>query len=77
MRARLRAAFEHWRDVRELTDAQAADVMRTDGLDVLIDLKGHTRGTRLAILGHRPAPVEHVVTEWVCPECDYFEEVDE
>jgi hypothetical protein len=25
----------------------------------------------------RPAPVEHVVTEWVCPECDYFEEVDE
>jgi uncharacterized protein with PIN domain len=24
-----------------------------------------------------PAPVKHVVREWVCPECDYFEEVDE
>ena len=58
MRARLRAAFEHWRDVRDLTDPQAADAMRRDGLDVLIDLKGHTRGTRLAILAHRPAPVQ-------------------
>jgi predicted O-linked N-acetylglucosamine transferase (SPINDLY family) len=58
MRKRLRAAFAHWREVRELTDAQAADVMRNDRLDVLIDLKGHTRGTRISILGHRPAPVQ-------------------
>jgi len=58
MRARLRAAFSHWRDVRELGDAQAAELMRNDRLDVLVDLKGHTRGTRLPILGHRPAPVQ-------------------
>ena len=58
MRKRLRTAFAHWRDVRELTDAQAADMMRSDGLDILIDLKGHTRGTRLSILSHRPAPVQ-------------------
>jgi transposase len=24
-----------------------------------------------------PAPVKHVVREWVCPECDYFEEADD
>jgi uncharacterized protein with PIN domain len=24
-----------------------------------------------------PAPVKHVSKEWVCPECDYFEEADE
>jgi len=58
MRKRLRAAFAHWRDVRELADGEAAGLMREDGLDVLIDLKGHTRGTRLSILGHRPAPVQ-------------------
>jgi predicted O-linked N-acetylglucosamine transferase (SPINDLY family) len=58
MRARLRSAFAHWRDVRELSDAQAADVVREDALDILIDLKGHTRGTRLPILAHRPAPVQ-------------------
>ena len=23
-----------------------------------------------------PAPVEHVVNEWICPECDYFEDAD-
>jgi hypothetical protein len=23
-----------------------------------------------------PAPVKHVTQEWVCPECDYFEEAD-
>ena len=58
MRARLRAAFADWRDVRELTDSQAAELIRNDRLDVLVDLKGHTRGTRLPILGHRPAPVQ-------------------
>ena len=58
MRRRLRAAFAHWRDVRELTDPQAAGLMRKDALDVLVDLKGHTRGTRLPILDHRPAPVQ-------------------
>ncbi|MCC7178575.1 MAG: hypothetical protein AB7Q16_18635 [Vicinamibacterales bacterium] len=24
-----------------------------------------------------PQPVTHVIREWVCPECDYFEEVDD
>ncbi|MCC7033553.1 MAG: hypothetical protein IT179_12050 [Acidobacteria bacterium] len=24
-----------------------------------------------------PRPVTHVIREWVCPECDYFEEVDD
>jgi rubredoxin len=23
-----------------------------------------------------PAPVTHTLKEWVCPECDYFEEAD-
>jgi predicted RNA-binding Zn-ribbon protein involved in translation (DUF1610 family) len=24
----------------------------------------------------QPLPVKHEVTEWICPECDYFEEAD-
>jgi len=58
MRGRLRAAFEHWRDVREVSDADAARLIAQDRLDVLVELKGHTRGTRLPILGHRPAPAQ-------------------
>ncbi len=58
MRQRLRAAFAHWRDVRDLDDAAAAGAIADDALDVLVDLKGHTHGSRLGILAHRPAPVQ-------------------
>jgi len=56
---RIRAAFgEGWRDVGNLSDADAAAVIRNDGIDLLIDRKGHTRGGRLGILASRPAPVQ-------------------
>lgn len=58
MRRRLTAAFAHWRDVHELDDAAAARTIAADGLDVLVDLKGHTHGSRLALLARRPAPVQ-------------------
>ena len=58
MRARLRRAFGHWRDLAGLDDATAAARIAADGLDVLVDLKGHTQGSRLGILATRPAPVQ-------------------
>ena len=58
MRQRLRKAFAHWRDVRALSDFEAAQRIEGDALDVLIDLKGHTHGTRMSILARRPAPVQ-------------------
>lgn len=58
MRARLRRAFGHWRDLVFEDDAGAAARIAADGLDVLVDLKGHTQGSRLGILASRPAPVQ-------------------
>ena len=58
LRERVRASFEHWRDVRELSDAGIARVIREDGLDLLIERKGHTHGGRLGILAQRPAAVQ-------------------
>jgi predicted O-linked N-acetylglucosamine transferase (SPINDLY family) len=58
MRVRLRRAFGHWRDLTGLDDATAAARIAADGLDVLVDLKGHTQGSRLGILATRPAPVQ-------------------
>ena len=55
MRGRLRNAFEHWRDLRELDDDAAVKQIAADAIDVLIDLKGHTHGSRLGILARRPA----------------------
>lgn len=58
MRKRLVAAFDHWRDVHSLDDAKAAALIKSDALDVLVDLKGHTQGNRLGILASRPAPTQ-------------------
>lgn len=56
---RIRAAFgSSWRDIRSLSDTDAARIIRDDGIDLLIDRKGHTRGGRLGILATRPAPVQ-------------------
>lgn len=45
------------RDVSTLDDAALATQIRTDNIDVLVDLSGHTAGSRLIAFAHRPAPV--------------------
>lgn len=47
-----------WRRIDGLDDAAAAELIRSDQTQVLIDLSGHTAGHRLGVLGHRPAPVQ-------------------
>jgi protein O-GlcNAc transferase len=58
LRQRIERAFDRWHDVRDLSDAEIARQISADGIDILIDRKGHTQGGRLGILAHRPAPVQ-------------------
>lgn len=58
MRARVVAAFDHFVEVGALTNAEAAQRIRADGIDILVDLKGYTQGARTEILALRPAPVQ-------------------
>jgi predicted O-linked N-acetylglucosamine transferase (SPINDLY family) len=58
LRQRIVAAADQFIELRGLSDAQAAARIRADGADLLVDLQGHTRGQRLAILAHRPAPLQ-------------------
>jgi predicted O-linked N-acetylglucosamine transferase (SPINDLY family) len=58
VRERIRAAFDHWRDLESLSDADAASVIRNDAIDILIERHGYTLGGRLGILASRPAPVQ-------------------
>lgn len=44
--------------IQNLSDADAAALIRSDGIDILIDLKGHTGGSRCQILNHMAAPVQ-------------------
>lgn len=52
----LRAAFSQWRDIQDETDERVAQQIAGDGLDVLLDLSGHTSGNRMGVLARRPAP---------------------
>lgn len=45
-------------DVTGLDDGGLAQNIRDDEIDVLVDLSGHTAGSRLTVFAHRPAPVQ-------------------
>jgi predicted O-linked N-acetylglucosamine transferase (SPINDLY family) len=58
MTARIRSAAHHWREVAALDDAALADAVRADAIDILVDLVGHTKYTRMLVFARRPAPVQ-------------------
>jgi len=54
----LKPMFHHWRCIHGVPDEKAAALIREDGIDILVDLTGHTASTRPMVLGHRPAPIQ-------------------
>jgi len=55
---RLRAYADDWRDVWQLADDALIELIRTDRIDILVDLSGHTVYNRLAVFARRAAPVQ-------------------
>lgn len=55
---RLQSLCDTWRSTCGLSYRQAAEMMHEDGVDILIDLAGHTAGNRLLSLAYRPAPIQ-------------------
>src|SRR5208283_1058252 len=55
---RLRSYFKYWHRVAPLADAALAQKIADDGIDILIDLSGHTGGNRLLAFARKPAPVQ-------------------
>lgn len=53
-----RAHTEHWRDIAGRSEQAIAAQVRADGVDVLVDLAGHTRGQPLGVFALQPAPVQ-------------------
>lgn len=54
---RLRTAADHWTPVTTLDDATLDRRIRSDAIDILIELNGHTAGNRLTALLSKPAPL--------------------
>lgn len=55
---RCRAVANVWRDVQGRSDQQVADLVRQDGIDILVDLAMHTADNRLLTFARKPAPVQ-------------------
>ena len=47
-----------WKDISRLSARDAARLIERDGIDILVDLAGHTQGSGLPVLARRPAPVQ-------------------
>lgn len=54
----MRLDAEHWHEVASLDDVALARRIRQLGIDVLVDLSGHTEQGRLGVLALRAAPVQ-------------------
>lgn len=75
LRARVISGMDHHIRIGALSDEEAAYLIRSHEIDILVDLHGLTRGTRHNILSYRPAPVQ---ITWLgfpgptaLPEIDY------
>jgi predicted O-linked N-acetylglucosamine transferase (SPINDLY family) len=57
-----RSHADRWVDASRLSDDELADRIQADGVDILVDLSGHTAGNRLAVFASKPAPIQ--VSAW-------------
>jgi protein O-GlcNAc transferase len=63
---RLSRLADSWKPLVELSDEVAASAIRADGIDVLVDLCGHTAGNRLLVFARKPARVQMTLFGYPC-----------
>lgn len=64
MRREVESHFDHVHSVARLSDAEAAALIRSHAVDVLVELNGPTRANRMGVLAYRPAPVQIDYLGW-------------
>lgn len=56
--AQLERLADVWRPIHSAGDNEVSDIIRNDGIDILVDLGGHTLRNRLTVFARKPAPVQ-------------------
>lgn len=62
LKTRIRNSVDYWVDITPLSDEAAAALIEERGIDILIDINGHTRDARTRLLSRRPAPI---IVNWL------------
>jgi predicted O-linked N-acetylglucosamine transferase (SPINDLY family) len=63
-----------WVDAQGLSDDELADRIQADGVDILVDLSGYTRGNRMGVFARKPAPIQ--ASGWGHPTGTGLETID-
>jgi predicted O-linked N-acetylglucosamine transferase (SPINDLY family) len=58
MTSKFQAMSDSWRVIAKMDDDKVADLIRADGIDILVDLSLHTGGNRLMLFARKPAPIQ-------------------
>lgn len=62
IKERIKHGVDQWRDIRTMSDEQAAQQIIDDEVDILIDVNGYTKDARTRIFALRPAPI---IVNWL------------
>jgi predicted O-linked N-acetylglucosamine transferase (SPINDLY family) len=54
----IKTAADHWCSTLGLSDADMAEKIHADQIDILIDLAGHTANNRLLVFARKPVPLQ-------------------
>lgn len=62
IQARIKSTVDRWIDIDPMSDKEAARQILGDGIDILIDVNGHTKFARTRVFGMKPAPI---IVNWL------------
>ncbi len=62
LQQKIMAQVDHWADIKAMSDRGAAAMIVRDGVDILLDINGHTNYQRTRLLALKPAPI---VVNWL------------